>query len=149
MSVCLCVCRSASGTLNIAVNRSVPLPSPLTSQSSTVLTGGYQLFIQLLLVSACCVLVVLCVSSCLLIRRRRRRSAESRDPEVTSHGKMAPLCSNGKVATIHSSDKHGDNGHVCICAFIVNFLYNDINVNNNVNNNTGWSEKLAHHFCTP
>ena len=66
------------------------------------------------LVSSCCVLSVICVSACVLIRRRRRRSAAARDPEVTSYGKMAPICSNGKVAMIHTSDKLRNNGHVRI-----------------------------------
>jgi len=78
--------------------------------------SGYKLLVLVSAVSILCVLVVLCASSSVLARRRRRRAATLRDPEVTSRRKMAaPLCSNGKVATIHTaSDKRKNNGHVRI-----------------------------------
>ena len=121
----MCMCRSATATLNIAVNHSVPLQSPLSSRPSgsdrVPLLSSYQLLLLVIIVSTFCVLSVLCISSCVLIRRRRRRSATSRDPEMTSHGKMAmPLCSNGKLATIHTFEKQRDNnGLVRITSYFI------------------------------
>jgi len=123
LSVCLSVCRSASATLNIAVNRSLPLHQSVSVRSSaasrspiSLLYSNSKLLLLVTLASICSILAVLCVSSCILLRRRRRRR-DSRDPEVTSReDKMAvPLCSNGKVAMIHTpSDNRDNNGHVCI-----------------------------------
>ena len=116
-SVCLSVCRSASATFNIAVNRSLPLTtSHSLAARTTAILSSYKPLILVTLVAGCCVIATLCISSCVLLRRRRRRrrSAAARDPEVTSHDKMASLCSNGKVSMIHTSDEHRDNGHVRI-----------------------------------
>ena len=115
---CVCVCRSESATLNIAVNRSLPLPAPQSSPPGSTEFFSRELLVLATLVVACCLLLVLCVSACALCRRRRA----SRDPEMTSHrDKPTPLCANGKVATIYTSssttaagDKCDNNGHVRI-----------------------------------
>ena len=124
--VCVCVCRSETATLNIAVNRSLPLPSSLHPSASTThvvaFFSGFKLMLLVTLVALCCVLSTLFIAACILVRRRTRRAAAaSRDPEVTSHDKMAPLCTNGKVAVIHTStdDKRENNGHVMLTSFYI------------------------------
>ena len=88
--------------------------SSSSSSRSSVFTGSYKLLFLAALLSVCSVLGVIAVSSVILLRRRARRqlTAASRDPEMTSHTKMAPLCSNGKVSTIDTSENHDSSRQV-------------------------------------
>lgn len=134
VSVCVCVCRSESATLNIAVNRSLPVPLEGPRVSSTHVAGArgivwlltsFKLLLVITLLAACCLISTVSLSTCLLLRRRARRRAlacraHPADVVTSRQDKMAPpLCSNGKVSVIHSSaiDRRENNGHVMMTRF--------------------------------